>query len=104
MRAVRADRELELEQELVRFRSLGVIGSPKLSTDLTELARPIREHERLPRVVKVGDRQQIGSIEAHASKPAARELIVARQVPPTRVLETVRLIASADDVLAATKE
>ena len=41
MGAVRADRELELEQELVRRLAFGVVRAPVLAADLAELARPV---------------------------------------------------------------
>ena len=46
MRAVRADRELELEQELVRRRADRVVGAPVLPAHLAELARPVRQDRR----------------------------------------------------------
>ena len=49
MRAVRANRELELEQEFVGRRALGIIGAPILAADLAELARPERQQRRLGR-------------------------------------------------------
>src|SRR5438093_12015077 len=42
MGAVCANGELELEQELMSGRALGVIGESILTAHLTELARPIR--------------------------------------------------------------
>ena len=46
MRAVRADRELKLEQELVGALAFRVSRVAILSTDLAELARPVGEHQR----------------------------------------------------------
>src|SRR5436853_6962051 len=44
--AMRADRELKLEQKLVRVLPDRIVGPAVLRTDLAELARPVREHER----------------------------------------------------------
>ena len=43
---MRAHREHELEQKFVGRQSFAVARSPKLSTNLAELARPIGQHER----------------------------------------------------------
>src|SRR6187549_2477705 len=42
MRAVRANRKLELEQELVRGRILCIFRATQLAADLAEFARPVR--------------------------------------------------------------
>ena len=46
MRAVRADGKLELEQELVGRRTVGVFGAPVLPAHLAEFARPVGQHGR----------------------------------------------------------
>src|SRR5262252_1931558 len=46
VRAMRTNRKLELEQELVRVFSGAVVRPPVLSADLAELARPVRQRER----------------------------------------------------------
>src|SRR5437879_3735784 len=104
MGAVRADRKLKLEQKLGRVFALGVIRSPQLTANLTELTREIGDDEGPPRVVQIRIRQQIRSIEAQASEPATSQLIVAGQVPSAGTLETIRLIAPADNELAAAEE
>jgi hypothetical protein len=53
MRAVRTDDELELEQELVCQKATCVVGSPVLSANLTEFARPVRQHSGLTRIVLI---------------------------------------------------
>src|SRR5262245_14400727 len=46
VRAVRADREQELEQDLVGVDALGVGRAAELAADLAELARPVGQERR----------------------------------------------------------
>src|SRR5204863_6310718 len=73
--AMRADRELKLEQQLVRVLPDRIVGPAVLRADLAELARPVRDHERS---AGVDERRVVGvtaSVEARTREPAARELI-----------------------------
>src|SRR5437588_4916079 len=95
MRAVRANRKLELEQELVCDRTIAVHRTAILASDLAELARPIRQNERLAAVEHGSVRCSIGSIVARSGKPSPRELIIARDVVPHCFLQTAELAAAA---------
>jgi hypothetical protein len=52
VRTVRTDRELKLKQELVRELVSRVFGPPVLPADLAELARPVRQQQRLARIAQ----------------------------------------------------
>src|SRR5580765_442634 len=99
MRAVCADCELELKQELVRRFPLRVFGTSQLPSNLTELARPVGHHQRAAEIVNRRVGGTLGSIEAHAGEPAPTELVVARHVEAGAVLQPSRLIAPADHEL-----
>ena len=91
MRAVRADRKLELEQEFVGCVDFGVARTPILTANLAELTRPVRQAQGLARI----ERGRIGTILAvvsHAGKPSARELVIARDIETGAVLLTSRLL------------
>src|SRR6516225_8465258 len=90
MRAVRADRELELKQKLVGNLSRGVVGSPKLPADLTELAGPVGHRQRTAPVDEQGIVGARTSIIASAGEPAAGELIVAGDIEAVAALKTIR--------------
>src|SRR5262249_30328183 len=81
MRAVRADDELELKQELVCYKATSVVRSPILPAHLIEFARPVRQDEGLTRIVRQRIGQLIGFVKPQPREPAAPELVVARQVP-----------------------
>src|SRR5437667_12699973 len=104
MRAVRANRKLELEQELVRDRTVAVYRMAILAPHLTELARPIRQNERLTGVEQGGVVRSVGSIVARPGKPSARELVIARDVVPHRFLLTSELVAAAPNHFGPTDE
>jgi hypothetical protein len=63
MRAVRADRKLELEQEFVGCIDFGVARTPILTANLAELTRPVRQAQGLARI----ERGRIGTIRAVVS-------------------------------------
>src|SRR5262245_23348573 len=104
MRTVRSDRELELEQQLVRRRTDRVVRPPVLAPDLAELARPVRERQRAAGVEKSGIGRAVRSVVARASEPAPPELVVARHVEAVRSLQALLLIAAAPDVLRPSDE
>src|SRR5690349_18328478 len=104
MRTVRADRELELEQELIGGRPLAVRRPTILAANLAELARPIGQHHRLPGIEQRGAVGAVGAVVADPGEPASRELIVARHVGADAALKSVELIAAAPDDLATRDE
>ena len=59
MRAVRADGELKLKQQLVGGDALGVLRTAELTAHLAELARSIRQDQGL---ATVGGRTVLGSL------------------------------------------
>src|SRR5215216_5417508 len=104
MRAMRANRELELKQELVRQILGRVLRSSILTPDLAELARAVGEKQRLAGVT---ERCLVGTLRpvvACARKPATGELIVAGEVIAKRVLDRKRLLAAAPYELGPTQE
>src|SRR5262249_4694661 len=82
VRAVRANSEVELEQELVRADAFRVVGQPVLAANLTEFARPERDEERSAVVDQRCVERTARAIVATAKIPAARELIFGKAVPP----------------------
>src|SRR2546423_1712718 len=78
MRAVRADGELQLEEDLVDGAQISVLRVPQLSANLAELRRP--EGERRGDAFVAARVVEVGAIEPHAGEPALAELIVERCV------------------------
>src|SRR5262245_46806718 len=76
MRAVRTNRKLDLEQELICRRADRPVGESILPAHLAELARPVREDARPPAVVELCVGRTVRSIETHASEPASCKLIL----------------------------
>ncbi len=93
MRAVRTDGKLDLKQQLVGRRRIGVVGSPVLAPDLAELARPERQRQRTTLIAKIGSVRPVRAIDARAGVPPPRKLIIARHVEPRGVLPAVELLA-----------
>src|SRR2546423_13362122 len=104
MRSVRADRELELKQQLVGAVDERVIRAPVLRTHLAELARPVGDDERRAGVGERGVRRATGTIVPDAAEPAAAELIIARGVHPRGALQRVELIVPAPDPFPSADE
>src|SRR5215211_5542921 len=101
MRAVRADRELQLEQELVGSRSVRVVRPPVLAAQLAELARPERDQGRIRLVAEIGLVQPIRSIEPAAREPSACELVITRDIEARTVDAPRRSLAPAPHQLGA---
>src|ERR1700737_3946387 len=95
VRAVRPDRELELEKQLVGDGPARVIRAPVLTGHRAELARPVGQDHRLAFVEQQRVVCMIRSIVARTSKPAAPELVIARDVIPESPLQTVWLLTMA---------
>src|SRR5919204_4250902 len=95
MRAMRADGELELEQEFVRSRPQRVVGAPVLPADLAELARPVCEEQRAAPIEQRRVGRAVAAVVPRAHEPAPRELIVGRGVRARAALQAVLLIAAA---------
>src|SRR5947207_7552509 len=104
MRPVRADRELELEQQFVCRWSIAVRRPPILAAHLAELARPVGQQDRLS---GIEDRRVLGpvrAIEADPGEPPASELVITGDVEAAGRLPATGLIAPAPDDLAAADE
>src|SRR6185436_6270289 len=80
--AVGADREQELEKDLVGLDPLSVGGMTVLGADLAELARPIRHQERTRLVDESGVVGSIRTIPARTREPTTGELVVEGDVGP----------------------
>src|SRR5579864_7061327 len=112
--------ELELEQKFVGGQTRAVLSAAKLSANLAEFARPISEHKRAAgvlmqrEIVRIRSAENIavhgepvadplGTIEAAAHEPAARELVVTRDIEAERSRKSVSGNAQAapDDLAAA---
>src|SRR5215470_6540210 len=97
MRAVRTNRKLDLEQELICRRADRPIGESILPAHLAELARPVRENARPPAVVQLGVGRTVRSVETDAGEPPSCKLIPTRHVETRCVLNARRLFAPAPD-------
>src|SRR5438034_952982 len=104
VRAVRADREQELEQHLVRRVPFRVGGAAVLRANLAELARPVREQERSGLVLERGVGRALRRVVAHAGEPTLRELILAAGIHAERVAVASLLPAAAPHQLGAPDE
>src|SRR4051812_429892 len=102
MRALRADREKEMEEEFVGDRPVGIIRPAILSANLAELARPVRDEKRaglvLERCVECSPR----IVVAQAREPPLTELIVTTHVRAERVGIPEWLTAAAPEELCPT--
>src|SRR5437879_4766987 len=100
MRAMRTDGKLKLEQELVSRQTLAVTGAAELSANLAEFAGPIRQYDRTSRIALQHELvRAVGAIEASADKPAARELVIARDVVSKRRRGAIGFTQPAPDEL-----
>src|SRR5438132_11589580 len=104
MRPMRADRKLELEQELVGYFADCVLRPAVLPAYLAELPRPVRENHRLTRVEERCVVGPIGPVVPRAGEPPARELVIAREIEAHRLLQAVELIAMAPNQLGPADE
>src|SRR4051812_2230728 len=104
MGAVRADGKLELEQQLVGRRPVRVIDVTVLAAHLAELARPVRQQRGCSAVEQIGIVRALRTVEPASREPAARELVIARDVVTHAALPTVELLAVAPDHFAPTNE
>src|SRR3954449_2888858 len=77
MRAVRANRELHLKQQLIRGLRERIVRAPILSAQLREFARPVG-HDKRPAIV---DERRVGGatrpVIACAGEPPAPDLVIA---------------------------
>src|SRR5262245_66518481 len=103
MGAMGADREKELEQELVGGRQVALVRATVLAADLAELAGPPGEQQGGALVLEARILRALGPVVARAGEPAARELVLRRAEPAEGVCGR-RLglaLASAPDELGA---
>src|ERR1051326_2410965 len=104
MRAVGANRKLELHQEFMRGWPVGVFRPAILCANLAEFARPVRQNCRLSGVVQRRVGGAIRPVVAGAGEPSPRELIIRRSVVAFAFLPAIELIALAPDELASSDE
>src|SRR5207253_7796713 len=97
MRAVGADRELELEQQLVCRGTVRIIDMAILAAHLAEFARPVGQDRRPATIEQRRIRRTIRTIVASAQPPAPRELVVAGDVVAHAPLASVELLPIAPD-------
>src|SRR4029079_9497911 len=93
MGAMGADRELELEEGLVRGVADTVVPAPQLASELGELARPEGQGGRRAVVAQESGVGAGGRLRAAAHEPAFGELPVAGDEPADGVLGPARLLA-----------
>src|SRR5262245_22275523 len=99
MRPMRANRKLKLEEKLVGGLALCIPRASRLTTDLTELARPVGHRPRSAGIVCGPVLGPIGTVEPEAGVPSARQLVLAGDIEARRLLHAVRLIATAPNQL-----
>src|SRR4029453_3493217 len=105
MGAVGADREQELEQELVaRLVDVAERRTPVLGTHHAELAGAIAEDERPARVADGSVVRALGVVVAHAGGPAPAELVLEVAVAADGSLRPDHFLPLAPRELAARQE
>src|SRR5258705_4517985 len=104
MRAMGADGKLELEQQLVRVRSIRVLGVPILPADLAEFTGPVRQHRGSASIEERRVVRTLRIVVTPGQPPPSRELVFARQVIAHAPLPPVELLAIAPDDFAAPDE
>src|SRR5436190_10534150 len=97
VRSVRADAELQLEQQLIRRADPLILSVSILGADLAELARPVGHQNGLLPVLCSRTEDPVGLVDAHSGEPAARELIVARCIEAKSFSQALRLLAMMPD-------
>src|ERR1017187_2813929 len=106
MRAVRTNRKLQLEKDLVGRIDFGsarmafVTAAPELSPNLGELARPEGQGGGNASILLGGVVRVVGRLHARSGEPAFGELVLARDEPSSRGLDAVGLVAPAAEKLA----
>src|SRR5262245_23206372 len=104
MGAVGADGKLQLDEGLVGLDALGVAAAAVLAADLGELARPEGQRNRFAPVARVVVSGAVGELVAQTAEPAARDLIVPRDVEARPLLNRPFLLAPRAEVLAPQDE
>src|SRR5262249_17517915 len=104
VRAVRSDRILKLKQELVGRWPDGVVRTPVLSTNLAELAWPIRQHRRLSFVNERCIVRFSGMVITESGEPPPGQLIIAGDVIAPRELRPAELLPPAPGEFRASHE
>src|SRR6188474_2554086 len=88
--AVCADREQELEQELVGDNAFRVRGAPVLTAHLAELAGPVGHDERRSVIVESRIGGALGPVPSDVGEPSPRELVLPARVVAERLGGEVR--------------
>jgi hypothetical protein len=77
---VGADREQELDEDLVGANAFGVVEAAELRPHLAELAGPEGQQQRAGAIARGRLVRALGAVVAGASEPAPRELVFHRGV------------------------
>src|SRR5204862_6660342 len=101
VRAVRADREQELEQELVGGHPFGVLSAAILAADLTELAGPVGQERRPAGVPERRIDTPLRPVIAAAGEPPPGELVFATRIHAECGRVGNRLLAIAPEQLGS---
>src|SRR6185436_13708722 len=104
MRAVRADGEQQLEQEFVVRFAGAELRVAVLAAHLAELARPERQQQRAALVLRHVLVGAAGHVEASAREPAARELVLARDVRAEALVGAALFLRAAPHELTAREQ
>src|ERR1051326_7383226 len=96
-------RELELEQKLVRGKTVGVTGAPELAANLAKLTRPVSHNQSPACVDQMRAVESAGPVKSSAQEPAPRELVIGRNVESLGGrIDVHGLLGTVPDVLETT--
>src|SRR5215471_3513474 len=101
VRTMRPNGKLELKEKFVGSGSDAVIGSPVLTSNLTEFTWKVGQDQRLPTVCHRCRIGTAGTIVPASQVPATSQLIIGRNEKSFRILRAVWLIAAAPDKFRA---
>ena len=83
---MRSQRELQLDECLVRVILISITGEPVLAANLRKLARPVGQDHGASLIIQMGVERAIRSIGARSYEPAPCELVIARNIEAKRAL------------------
>src|SRR5580765_7320076 len=101
VRTMRPNCKLELKEKFIGSGPDAVIGSPVLTSNLTELAWKVGKDQGLPAVCHGRRIGPAGAIISPSHIPASRKLIIGRNEISFRILHAVWLIAVTPDKFRA---
>ena len=100
VRAVRADREEHLKEQLVGDRiPIAVAGAPVLAAQLAEFARPVCQDCRESTVSDARVACPLGPVESTAGEPTSLELVLGRGIQSEGRVGQDRLLAATPNQL-----